>query len=146
MILLDEQIRDAIEAETYTIPNVTVKAVYDPNSNVNFPLVTLDELASNDGIYVDGQPRIVSNRYIVECYCRATDLGVDGILSPRDSARTLGVEIDTFLNQNFNFSQFGDTLCIPINADKTVYRWVARYDTVIDQNPNNDPDNAYMYR
>lgn len=146
MVSIVEQIITELEGHTFTIPSVTVKETYNPEKP-SYPLITIDEMPSNEGIRVDGQPRIVSNLYTVECYCRATDLtgSGGGILSPKAAARLLGIETDTFLNTNFNFSQFGDSICRPANTDNTVYRFISRYATVIDDNPT-DPDNVYMYR
>lgn len=138
MITFVEQIETALGLQVFTIPGTTVKQTYDVKTPV-YPLITIEEMPSNDGIEVDGQPRIVSNRYVIECYCRATAL--TGLtLSANTSARTLGLEVDTYLNETFNFKQVGDALCRPINVDKSVYRWIARYTTVIDQS------NGYIYR
>lgn len=139
MILFREQIKTALEGETFTIPNVTVETSF-PTQSPSYPLIVITENPSNDGILVDGKPRIVGNRYIIECYSRAVDLGDDGLLRADDAARLLGVEADTFLNNTYNFNQVGDSLSNPINEDNSVYRFVSRYTTIIDQNT------GYIYR
>lgn len=150
MISIVDQVIEAIQAADvagdFTIPNLSVKEAYSVNTPT-YPLVSIEEMMSNDGLYVDGQPRIVGNRFTVECYCKATDLtgSGGGILSARASAKLLGIEIDAFLNSNYNFSQVGDSICRPATTDNTVFRYVARYTVVIDDDPSNDTT-VYLYR
>ncbi len=143
MISFVEQFITALGLQTWTIPTVSVKEAYNPNKP-DYPLITIDEMPSDTGITVDGVPRIVSNRYTIECYCRATDL-TGSILTAKASARILGLEVNNYLSTTFNFSQVGDAICRPINEDNSVYRWIARYTTVIDENPVS-LTKAYIYR
>jgi len=133
MITWLKEIKIALAAHTFSVSDVTVRSSYSTNQPT-YPLIIITENPSNDGVYVDAQPRIVTNLYQVEVYCKDTDIS-GTIYTSDEVSKILGVEVDTFLNTTFNFTQIGEPFGSPV-TDTSVYRWVIRYSAIIDQQQN----------
>lgn len=133
MILIGPDIIKFLKAHTFTIPKVTVKPAYSVSSPT-CPLLTLDELPSNDGVYIDGMPCVVRNVLTLEAY--AKDKVIQGVATPKhDVAVKLIMEADTFLNEDFGLTMIGSIQGAPY-SDSTIYRAVANYFAYIDTRTN----------
>jgi len=134
MITWLAEVKHALGLATFTIPNVTIRSTY-PTSKPQYPLIIIGENTTNNGVYVDAQPRIVTNLYQLEVYCKTMDIS-GTIYTSDEVSKILGVEVDTLLNTTFNFTQIGEPFGSPLVNDSSVYRWVIRYKAIIDQQQN----------
>lgn len=133
MILIGSDIIAALKAHILSLSNVTVKGAYSVTSPT-CPLLALDELPSNDGVYVDGMPCVVRNVLTLEAY--AKDMSIQGVITPKhDAAVKLLMEADSFLNENFWLTMIGPIQAAPY-SDTTIYRAVANYYVYIDTRTN----------
>jgi hypothetical protein len=99
------------------------------------PLVAIQELPSNDGVYLDNQPAIVMNTYQVETYAKAKT--IDGkAISGIDLAKQIAKVTDDYLNTEFGLTMSGSISVQPYE-DTGVTRLVARYTAYIDTRTNN---------
>ncbi len=99
------------------------------------PLVAIQELPSNDGVYLDNQPAIVMNTYQVETYAKAKT--IDGkAISGIDLAKQIAKVTDDYLNTEFGLTMSGSISVQPYE-DTSVTRLVARYTAYIDTRTNN---------
>lgn len=124
------EIKVALEGHTFPLDTVTIRSASSQQTPV-YPLITIEEVPTNNGVYVDAQPRIVQNVYQFEYYCQNSMID-DIITSAEDVSKLLGIDTDTFLNQTFNMTQLGDPFGNPMTNDNNVYRWVVRYTATID--------------
>lgn len=133
MILIGPEIIAALKAHTFSLSNVAVKAAYSVASPT-CPLLALDELPSNEGVYIDGTPCGVRNVFTLEAY--AKNMTIQGIAtSKRDAAMKLILEADAFLNENFLFTMIGTVQGAPY-SDSTIYRAIANYFVYVDTRTN----------
>lgn len=124
------EIKIALDGHTFPIENVTVRSASSQQIPI-YPLITVEEVPTNTGVYVGGQPRIVKNIYQFEYYCQNSMID-DIITSAEDMSKLLGIDTDSFLNETFNMTQIGDPFGNPMASDNNIYRWVVRYTTTID--------------
>jgi hypothetical protein len=133
MILIGSDIIAALKAHTFTLDKVSVKAAYSVKSPA-CPMLTLDELPSNDGAYIDGLPCVVRNVLTLEAY--AKDMSIQGVITPkRDAAYKLIMEADDFLNEAYGLTMIGQIQAAPY-SDTTIFRAVANYFAYIDTRTN----------
>jgi hypothetical protein len=133
MILIGPDIIAALKAHTFTLGKVTVRAAYS-GTTPTCPMLTLDELPSNDGAYVDGLPCVVRNVLTLEAY--AKDMSIQGVITPkRDAAYKLLMEADAFLNEQYGLTMIGQIQAAPY-TDATIFRAVANYFAYIDTRTN----------
>lgn len=132
MIFISEGIIDTLEAVTYPLP-VTVRDFYSVDK-ITAPLITVDELPSNEGVYLDNQPEVVTNIYTVEVYAKAKT--VNGTVM---TSKTLALEImqaaDKALNEVYGLTMTGQIAIAPYQ-DESICRIVARYRAYIDTRNN----------
>ena len=129
MILIGNQIIEKLQ-ETLTFPKVTVKDFYSI-SKVTPPMVTLNEMPNSGVIYPDGMPKIVSNSFQIEVYCKAQKIEQKQV-SAIEASKLLTQEVDNILNSFFGLTQVGEINFSPYVSDQTVMRAVARYRGYID--------------
>lgn len=128
MILIGESILNSLKAASYPVP-MTVRDFYAPEAPV-IPMITLDELPSNDGVYLDNQPAVVTNILTLEVYAKAKSVG--GVaLSAKALALQLMKIADDLLNQTYGITMTGQIAIAPY-SDPSVCRIVARYEAYID--------------
>lgn len=113
---------------------VSVKPAYSV-SRISTPLVTVDESASNEGVYIDNQPMIVPVRISIECYAKQGKYN-GYTLSAEDAAKALASEVDSIMNIEFGMSMLGESTVAPYTSDTTVKRVVSRYSGYLDTRTN----------
>lgn len=129
MIQISPDVLGALKGVDYGLPEVDVRDAYltdDPH----LPMITVDELPGNEGVYLDNQPSIVTNIITVECY--ATQMMVEG--SPQTGkavAYDLIDRADRVLNEKLGLTMQGTITAAPY-SDQRVFRAVARYVAYID--------------
>lgn len=129
MILISLEILDILKRVDYGIPEVDVRDAYLTDSP-HLPMITVDELPSNEGVYLDNQPVIVTNIITVECY--APQMMVGGIpRTAKDVAYRLVDRADLELNRKLGLTMQGTITAAPY-SDQRVFRAVARYAAYID--------------
>lgn len=133
MILLCEEIMEALQKAAFTIPGIKVRDDYTVET-ISCPLLVLEERPGNTGVYLDNQPKVVRNLYILEAYTR--DMRVEGKpLSKKAAAMRMLMEADKQLNEKYGLTMNGEASAAPYN-DPTVFRAVARYTAYIDTRTN----------
>lgn len=129
MIQIAPEILEELQKVDYGIPDVDVRDAYltdDPS----IPMITVDELPGNDGVYLDGQPAVVMNVITVECY--STQMVVGGVpKTGKAIAYDLLDRADRRLNEKFGLTMQGTITAAPY-SDQRVFRAVARYIAYID--------------
>lgn len=129
MIQISSDVLELLKGIDYGIPEVDVRDVYltdDPH----LPMIAVDELPGNDGVYLDNHPSIVTNIFTIECY--ATQMMVDG--SPQTGkavAYRLMDLADRELTGKLGLTMQGTITAAPY-SDQRVFRAVARYVAYID--------------
>ena len=132
MILIGSDIIKALKASTFSIGAVNVHESY--SGSVSYPMLVLDELPGDDGVYIDGQPCVVRNILTLESYAKA--MTVKGkIISKKTAAEQFLIEADKILNGTFGLTMTGNIQAAPY-SDQTVFRAVANYFAYIDTRTN----------
>lgn len=108
-----------------SFPNVSVKDFYMV-STPSCPLVTVDEILSNDGIYISNQPRVIPVNLTIEVYCKQMKL-YGKTVTGNYACRILASEIDGLMNNKCTFSLMGDAYFSPYQNDQSITRGVMRY-------------------
>ena len=138
MISYESQFITEIGDATFTIPGHTCRGPFS-NEVPTYPLIIIEERPTNLGVSVDGQPRITTNSYQVDIYCQNMEIG--GIITLASNvALQLGLEVDKFLNESFNFTNVGDPVRGVIGSDNNIAYMKTRYRITTDQ------DTGYIYR
>jgi len=133
MILIANEIIETLENATFTIPIKSIKAFYDI-TKVECPQIAINELPSNEGIYLDNQPFIVQNIFTVEIY--AKQMIVNGTpYNKRKAAMTIALEVDKVLNETYGLTMQGNVQAAPYE-DATIFRSVMNYIAYIDKRTN----------
>lgn len=126
MILIGSNIIDTLKA---SLNNVTIRESYTGLPPV-YPMITIDEIPSNDGGYAGNQPRIVRNIFTLEVY--AKNMMMNGKpMSKKSAAMLLIMQADKILNEVYGLTMTGNVHGAPYD-DETVFRVVARYNVYID--------------
>lgn len=129
MIQISSNVLELLKGIDYGLPEVDVRDAYltdDPH----LPMITVDELPGNEGVYLDNQPAIVTNIITVECY--ATQMMADGIpQTGKAIAYDLIDRADRILNEKLGLTMQGTIAAAPY-SDQRVFRAVARYVAYID--------------
>lgn len=134
MILIAPDIIKALKSHTFSLDRkVNVSEAYSVTSPT-YPMLTLDELPSNDGAYIDGMPCVVRNVLILEAYAQNSYIQKE-LKSRREAVLALMIEADTFLNENFGLTMIGPVQAAPY-SDSAIYRAVANYYVYIDTRTN----------
>ena len=138
--ILDEVLRFLKEEAVFTLPNVTVKEAYLVNTDLDLPLLTVDELPGNDGVYLDNQPRVVHNLITLEAYASQLVFedpasGEPVLLTGKRAAYRLLEEADKQLNARFGLTMTGSIAYAPYE-DTNVVRVQANYFAYIDTRTN----------
>lgn len=135
MITIKNDLIELLKAHTYPMAGVKARDYYS-TEKLSPPQISLLEIPSNEGIYLDGDPSIVRNTFQVEVYSKAMSVG--GKLTPApDAAMQLMIEADKVLTSKSGggLTMVGDPIQAPYATDNTVSRVVARYITYIDTRP-----------
>lgn len=129
MILIANEIIETLENSTFTIPVSSVKEFYDINK-IECPQIAINELPSNDGVYLDNQPLVVQNVFTVEIY--AKQMIVSGTpYNKRKAAIIIALEVDKILNETYGLTMQGPIQAAPYE-DETIFRAVMNYMAYID--------------
>lgn len=127
MVRIGKQIiQDIINADI-------VEDVRDYNSTDEpiFDMITVNEIPTNEGIEVDGQPRITKNYFEFEIYCQPKI--VNGIVKNAiERINEVSLELDSFLNLTYGMNLIGQPVPAPYSGDSTVMRYFMRYSAFID--------------
>lgn len=128
MILIGQEIIDTLKAVVYPVP-VTVRDFYSADK-IATPLLTVDELPGNEGVYLDNQPAIVTNTYTIEVYAKQKTVG--GVLmSSKALALSIILAADKALNEVYGLTMTGQIAIAPYE-NQDICRVVARYVAYID--------------
>lgn len=138
MISYQQQIIDALQENVFTVTGHTVLEGF-PDEKPTYPLIIVEERPSNQGISVDSQPRIVLNSYQIDIYCQNMTIG-GTITLASNVALQLGLEVDTFLNETFNFNSVGESVRGVLGGDNNIATFRTRYRVITDQ------ETGYLYR
>lgn len=155
MIYILEDVLQRLQNAAFTLPNVTVREAYSADT-VEVPLITVEESAGNDGVYLDNLPNVTQNILIVESYAAQTKLKRKQYLQLENSTRasteggrTVALEQDewvyiskrqaSLLNMQeadkiltaMGLTMIGTAAAAPY-ADSDICRTVARYSVYID--------------
>lgn len=159
--ILDEVLQFLQEEVTFSLPDVTVKEAYLVNTDLDLPLLTVDELPGNDGVYLDNQPRIVRNVLTLEAYASQLESGEETLESETDepiateennpiyidpdgteyfltgkrAAFAMLMEADKKLNEHYGLTMTGNIAYAPYQ-DSNVVRAVSNYFAYIDTRTN----------
>lgn len=132
MILIASDIINALKTVAYLLP-VTIRDFYSVDK-ITTPLITVDELPSNEGVYLDNQPEVVTNTYTIEVYAKAKTINGTAMTS-----KALALEIvqaaDKALNEAYGLTMTGQIAIAPYQ-DQSICRVVARYRAYIDTRNN----------
>lgn len=130
MILIGNQLIASLK-ENLTFPGVDVRDFYSV-AKISPPLVTLNEQPGEGYLFPDGKPRIVTNTYQVETYCRAMKL--EGKTLPGvEACKQLMVEVCQHLEDQYGLTQVGDASFQPYVQDGTILRGIVRFRGRIDK-------------
>ena len=132
MIRIGDELIHALRGGEYPVP-VAVRDFYSPEP-VKPPMLVRDESLSNDGVYLNGQPAVVTNIITLEAYAKARTLQGRAV-SQRDLAMGILMEADRILNQQYGLTMRGQAVTAPYQ-DQGVCRAVARYIGYIDTRTN----------
>lgn len=102
------------------------------DEEIKLDLLTIQELPTNDGVEVDGQPKIVKNIYEFEIYAKNRIINNE-VYSARDMLDTYSIALDNFINTTYGMTQIGEPVIAPYDTDNTVKRMVLRYSGLIDK-------------
>lgn len=159
--IFDEILHFLKEEVIFKVPEVTVKEAYLVNTTMSLPLLTIDELPGNDGVYLDNQPQIVRNIITLEAYADQTEAGKEALesetddligtetnspifIDPEDSefyltgrraAMQILMEADKKLNEKFGLTMTGNIAYAPYQ-DPNIVRAVSTYFAYIDTRTN----------
>lgn len=132
MIMIVSDIINALKTVAYPLP-VTIRDFYSVDK-IATPLITVDELSSNEGVYLDNQPEVVTNTYTIEVYAKAKTINGTAMTS-----KALALEIvqaaDKALNEVYGLTMTGQIAIAPYQ-DENICRVVARYRAYIDTRNN----------
>lgn len=132
MIMIASDIINALKTVAYPLP-VTIRDFYSVDK-ITTPLITVDELPSNEGVYLDNQPEVVTNTYTIEVYAKAKTINGTAMTS-----KALALEIvqaaDKALNEAYGLTMTGQIAIAPYQ-DQSICRVVARYKAYIDTRNN----------
>lgn len=132
MILIGDNIIATLKASTFSLGAVNAHESY--SGDISYPMLVLDELPSNNGIYLDGNPSVVRNIFTLESYAKG--LTVKGkIVSKKTAAIQFLIEADKILNDTYGLTMAGQIQAAPY-SDPTVFRAVANYIAYIDTRTN----------
>lgn len=133
MISVGGEFIATLKASTFSLGTVNAHEAYNDTAP-KYPLLTLDEIPTNTGVYLDNQPGIVRNIFTLEAYAKA--MTVNGsIIAKRSASLTLLMEADKVLNEKYGITMTGTPVGAPY-SDQTVFRWVANYFAYIDTRTN----------
>lgn len=128
MILFADEIIETLKGVSYPLP-VAVRDFYSA-SKIAPPLITVDELPSNEGVYLHNQPAIVTNVFTIEVYAAAKT--IDGIAyNQKQLAMEIALIADKALNETYGLTMTGRIAIAPY-SDPSVCRAVMRYAAYID--------------
>lgn len=128
MTFFEDEIIETLSSAAYPLP-VTVRDFYSA-SKISPPLITVDELPSNDGVYLHNQPAIVTNIFTIEVYAAAKT--VNGrVYNQKQLAMEIANVADDALNTAYGLTMTGAISIAPY-ADQSVCRLVMRYVAYID--------------
>lgn len=111
-----------------------MKLAYEVPQVIEYPLVVITEIANSENTrYTTHEGEQVTNlTYQIETLCEATELKDGTLLDPTRSAKLLGTKISKFLGgENYKFRRVGDNALRPITQDKTIMRYIERYETCL---------------
>lgn len=130
---IEEQLRDSIQAyldEDGEIKGVTVKLAYEIPEEIEYPLVVINEIENSENTrYTIASGEQVTNlAYQIECICSTTEVG-DEILDASRSAKLLATKVSLVCGgKDYKMRRVGNTPLTPITSDRTVMRYIERYE------------------
>ena len=117
--------------EDNTFKQVNVKLAYEIPTVIEYPLVVITEILNSENdrySTIDGE-QVTNITYQVESICEATELTDGTILDATRSAKLLAIKVSKlFGGERYNFKRVGDSPLRPVNADKTIMRYIDRYE------------------
>lgn len=132
MIFIGEHIIESLKSKDYPCP-VTVQDFYKVQK-LQTPLITIQELPSNDGVYLDNQPAVTQNTFVIEVYAKSKTIKGKAT-SGSDLAKQIISVVDGAVNADFGLTMVGNITSQPY-VDPAVTRLVARYTAYIDTRTN----------
>lgn len=132
MTFIIDRLIEYLETIEYPCP-LSIRDFYKVQK-LTTPLITIQEQASNNGVYLDNQPSIVQNSYQVEVYTKSKMIKGKAI-SSIDLAKEIATLVDKNLNERFGLTMTGDITVRPY-SDTSVTRLVLRYIAYIDTRTN----------
>ena len=120
-----------------TFKNVNVKLAYEVPQTIEYPLVVITEIANSENTrYTNLQGEQATNlSYQIESICQTTELADGTLLDATASAKLLATKISKLLGgQDYKMRRVGDSALRPINVDKTIMRYIERYETCLFEN------------
>lgn len=133
MTLIGGQLMEALRGGQYPV-SVEVRDFYSPDP-VRPPMLVLDEAPSNEGVYLNGQPAVVTNIFTLEAYAKAKTINGRAV-GQKELALDIIMEADRILTLEFGLTMRGQAAAIAPYQDQGVCRAVARYIGYIDTRTN----------
>ena len=130
MILIGDQIISYLK-ENLTFPVEDVRDFYSI-SKVSPPLVTLNEMPGEGYLFPDGKPKIVTNTYQMEVYCKSMIL-MGQAVPAITACKMLMEESCQLLEDYFGLTQVGDASFQPYIQDDSILRGIVRFRGRIDK-------------
>lgn len=101
---------------------------------IEYPLVVITEIANSENTRYttqDGE-QVTNLTYQIETLCQTTEL-VDGtLLDATRSAKLLATKVSKLLGgEKYMMRRVGDNALRPVNQDKTIMRYIERYETCL---------------
>lgn len=126
MKLIGNEILRALQQE---FPELHVRDAY-LGEEPEFPMLTIEEIPSNTGVYLDNQPTVVMNIFQIEVYAKQSVVGGE-LRNKKDAAMHYALLADDFLNRKYGFTMRESVTGAPY-SDPSVYRVPLRYAAYMD--------------
>lgn len=134
MILFGDAIIETLKSAPYPL-SVTVRDFYSAGK-ISPPLITVDELPGNEGVYLHNQPEIVTNLFTIEVYAAAKT--IDGKpYNQKQLAMEIALAADKVLNEVYGLTMTGQIAVAPYrdpHVCRVVMRYLAYIDTRLEEN------------
>lgn len=113
---------------------MTIKEVYEEIPKIKYPLITIEEINNTeDKNFRNNDGEQVSDlTYQIEIYSRQTTK-----FQATETVRKIGKIINDYLNNSETYrclTRIGTPVLLPVTGDKSIMRYVLRYDCKIELN------------
>lgn len=130
MISIKAELIDKLSLyDGYTFNPKAVRDFYSDEKPV-FPMVIVDEVVNDTFQSIHGKEIYSNIGYRIECYGKDTAYG-EVIHTKTDIALELGMNVDTFMQEQMGFRRVGSPVMIPSVDDSSVVRYVLTYSGLI---------------